>query len=306
MPSRRSIVHAALAFVMLLPLCLLCRPGFIPAASAPIAGAKVPASPVPEAKTATGQASLSAAVVDAMSPFLDSLALRRSLEEIALLKAAGFTYQAGLSVPQEICPQPGDQDQAAVLSGMVAADRAFALFFGRPEDAARENRLLRKISPESSLPTLSVKELKILQKDPAGPAGREIIAQRVEAEVKIMLTAARQSEATLRLVGAHLYGIFLERLYTTSIMVLAAAESGTLEPLYKVNAGLMERQGKILDLLARHDCIGAARFAASRRKVTESLLRLLGSNEGRPSLAQVERILDITREERADFMTPCP
>ena len=246
------------------------------------------------------------AVVASMRPLLDIRALRQGLDEIGLLKEAGFAYQAGLTVPKDIRPQPGDWDQAAVLSGMAASDQAYALFFGKPEEAARENKLLRRLNPGLRLPGLTSRERAVLRKDPAGAAGREIIVRRTEAQVKAMLKAASESEANLRLLGAHLYGLFLERLYTTSIMVLAAAESGTLEPLYKAHAGLVARQGKILALLGRKNLIGDSRFAATRREAVDSLLRLLASNKGRPSLAQMEEILGIVREERASFLTPCP
>lgn len=247
-----------------------------------------------------------AAVAASMRPLLDLEALRQGLDEIGLLKEAGFAYQAGLTVPKDICPQPGDWDQAAVLSGMAASDQAYALFFGKPEEAAQENRLLRRLNPGMRLPDLTSRERAVLRQDPAGAAGREIIVRRTEAQLKAMLKAASESEADLRLLGAHLYGLFLERLYTTSIMVLAAAESGTLEPLYKAHAGLVARQGKILALLGRKNLIGDRRFAVARREAVDSLLRLLASNKGRPTLAQVEEILGIVREERASFLTPCP
>ncbi len=247
-----------------------------------------------------------AAVVAEMRPLLDIRALRQSLDEIGLLKAAGFAYQAELSVPDGICPQPGDWDQAAVLSGMVASDQACALFFGKAEDAARENRLLRKLSPTTHLPALTQKEKDILVKNPTSSAGREIIVRRSEAQVRAMLRAASRSEADLRLLGAHVYGLFLERLYTTSVMVLAAAESDTLEPLHKVHAALSASQSRLVELLARRGLLGDARFAATRLKTVDSLLRLLAENHGRPSLARLEEVLGIAREERASFLTPCP
>ena len=262
---------------------------------------------LPSVNTArSGEQAGPAAVVAEMRPLLDIRALRQSLDDIGLLKAAGFAYQAELSVPNGICPQPGDWDQAAVLSGMAASDQACALFFGKAEDAARENRLLRKLSPATHLPALTQKEKNILAKNPTSAAGREIIVRRSEAQVRAMLRAASQSEANLRLLGAHLYGLFLERLYTTSVMVLAAAESDTLEPLHKVHAALSTNQGKLVELLARRGLLGDARFAATRLETVDSLLRLLSGNHGRPSLAQLEEVLGIVREERASFLTPCP
>ena len=208
-------------------------------------------------------------------------------------------------MPKDICPQrrPGSGGGAQRHG---ASDQAYALFFGNAEDAARENRLLRKLSPKTHLPVLTAKEKNVLAKDPTGPAGREIIVRRSESQVRAMLAAASQNEANLRLLGAHLYGLFLERLYTTSVMVLAAAESDTLEPLHKVHAALSASQGKLVEMLARRGLLGNARFAATRLETVDSLLRLLASNHGRPSLAQMEEVLGIVREERASFLTPCP
>ncbi|WP_206214238.1 hypothetical protein [Desulfovibrio sp. ZJ369] len=262
----------------------------------------MPRSPL----AAAGGSESPAAVVAAMRPLLDLRALRQGLDEIGLLKEAGFAYQIGLTVPKDICPQPGDWDQTAVLSGMVASDRTYALFFGKPEEAVQENRLLQKLNPGIHLPGLTATERAVLRKDPTGAAGREIIVRRIEAQLTAMLKAASESEAHLRLLGAHLYGLFLERLYTTSIMVLAAAESDTLEPLYKVHAGLVARQGKILALLGRRNLLGDSRFTATRREAVDRLLHLLTSNKGRPTLAHMEEILGIVREERASFLTPCP
>ncbi|MGE9984137.1 hypothetical protein [Desulfovibrio sp. SGI.169] len=259
----------------------------------------------PLAPSTVGDRAEPAVVVGEMRPWLDSRALRQSLDEIGLLKAAGFTYQPELAVPDDVCPQPGDWDQAAALSGMVASDQACALFFGKAEDAARENRLLRRLSPATALPALTRKEKDILTREPTGPAGREIIVRRSEAQVRAMLRAASRSEADLRLLGAHLYGLFLERLYTASVMVLAAAESDTLEPLHQARAALGANQGKVVELLARRGLLGDARFAATRLEIVDSLSRLLAGGQGRPTLARIEEALGIVREERASFLTPC-
>lgn len=278
---------------------------FAPDPADPASGLEEGIALPPAAPSTAGAGAEPAVVVGEMRLYLDGRALRQSLDEIGLLKAAGFAYQAELAVPDDVCPQPGDRDQTAVLSGMVASDQACALFFGKAEDAARENRLLHRLSPETALPALTRKEKDILSQNPAGSAGREIIARRSEAQVRAMLEAASRSEADLRLLGAHLYGLFLERLYTASVMVLAAAESDTLEPLHKVHAALGANQRRVVELLARRGLLGDARFAGARLEIVNSLSRLLGGGQGRPTLAHMEEALDIVRRERASFLTPC-
>ena len=74
--------------------------------------------------------------------------------------------------------------------------------------------------------------------------------------VNLMPTKIATETQLLRLLGAHLYGLYLERLYMASVMVLAAAESDTLEPLYQVHTGLATRHGKALEILGKKGMLG--------------------------------------------------
>lgn len=245
-------------------------------------------------------------VVAAMVMYTDAKTVRQSLEDIQYMKKAGFVYQAGLAVPADICPRPNDKDQVAVLSGMRSADRAFALFFGKPKEAARENALVRTLRPDLRLPELTKAELAVLRKNPSGAKGREILIRRMEQESEIVRAAARKSEEHLRLWAAHIYGFYLEQLYVTGIMALAAAESDNLEPLHKTRPGIITLQGKMLAYAGSKNLIGHKEFSTHRAKVIERMRALLRADAGGPGLNELKELVDIARVERAPFLTPCP
>ena len=223
-------------------------------------------------------------VVDELAPLLDSDAIVNSIQDIGLLKKAGFIYQPDLTITGEMCPVDGSQDQLAVLSGMLAADRMYAFYFGDVSDAAKKNELLQQLVGKP-LPTLNSKDMaRILSR---------------------LLEAARQDDQLLRLLGAHLYGLYLERLYMASVMVLAAAESDTLEPLYQVHTGLATRHGKALEILGKKGLLGLEDCEA-RAALVKKLQGLLTANKGQPTLEGLREIVSLVQEERAFFLTPCP
>ena len=100
-------------------------------------------------------------VVDELAPLLDSDAIVNSIQDIGLLKKAGFIYQPDLTITGEMCPVDGSRDQLAVLSGMLAADRMYAFYFGDVSDAAKKNELLQQLVGKP-LPTLNSKDLSLI------------------------------------------------------------------------------------------------------------------------------------------------
>lgn len=71
-------------------------------------------------------------------------------------------------------------------------------------------------------------EQKTLQKEMDTEKGRAMLARRIGHVLDELLSHAGRSEKDLRFLCAHLYGDQIERFYTACVMVLAAAESGTL------------------------------------------------------------------------------
>ena len=249
-------------------------------------------------------------IVSDMLNVLDDDSPAQALRDIARYREAGFIYQPALAVSEETCPSDGDPDQRAVLSGMVAADRAFAFFFGDPEDATRENLLFQTFTDRSGkIPLLPLcpDDYHTLRNEPHSARARAIWERCRNMEYAYYVEEAKHDEGLLRLLSAHIYGIYIERLYMTSVMVLAAAESDQLEPLFLVHQTLASHHGKALELLGKEGVLGESPEENRRRDVLVKRLQgLLVANQGRPTLDGLREIVTLTQEERAIYLTPCP
>ena len=258
------------------------------------------AAPVQAAQPATE----TQRIVNALLDVLDGDSPAQALRDIARYREAGFVYQPALAVSEETCPTE-NEDQRAVLSGMIAADRGFAFFFGKPEDALRENRLLQSLWRQK-LPSPDKEELRILRDKPQSERARAIAEKYRKQEYAAFVHAAAKDEHLLRLLGAHIYGVYIERLYMTSVMVLAAAESDELEPLFLVHQSLAEHHGKALELLGKEGMLGGGEENSRRAELAKRLQGLLTTDKGRPTLDGLREIVTLTQEERTVYLTPCP
>lgn len=284
--------------VTLLSLALLGAASLPGAAPGPASAAPLPAQEAAPAPTVDA-----AAVAASLRPLINAGTFEQRLSDVGRLKAAGFIFQPELAVSGDSCPQDAGPDQRAVLSGMLAADRSFAFFFGTPAQAARANIMLAELIGITP-PALPEKDKGILR-NPTGPEARRVLARLWAEESRRMLETAARSETCLRLVGAHLYGLLLEQTYLSSVMILAAAESETLAPLRGLHTDLAGNQAAVLETLGKARCLGPDADASDERAdAVRQIVRHL--NNGSPTLDGLRAIVEITQTERGAFLAPCP
>mgnify|MGYP004720294411 FL=1 len=282
-----------------LPAIALISLALMGAASVPGAAPGQPSSPPQSAAAAIDAAAIAAS----LRPLLKAETFEQRLADVGRLKAAGFVFQPELAVSGESCPQNANPDQRAGLSGMLAADRGFAFFFGTPAQAARANTLLAEVLGMTP-PTLSEKDRSALR-NPAAPESRRVLVRFCAEESHRILETAARDEASLRLVGAYLYGLFLEQTYLSSVMILAAAESETLAPLRGLHTDLSRNQAAVLDILGKARCLGPdADTSDERAGAARQIIRYL--NNGAPTLNGLRAAVEITQTERGAFLAPCP
>lgn len=270
--------------------------------AAPLPGA-APAFAAPRPANVASSTINAAAITESLRPLLKVSTFEQRLADVGRLKAAGFIFQPELAVAAESCPENATPDQRAALSGLLAADRSFAFFFGTPAQTARANTSLADLIGITP-PELPEKDKKILH-NPVSPDARRVLARLWAEESRRMLEIAAQSEASLRLVGAHLYGQFLEQTYLSSVMILAAAESGTLGPLRGLHTDLAQNQAAILDILGKARCLGPDDETSDERaEIVQQLVLLL--NNGSPTLDGLRSAVALIQAERGLFLAPCP
>lgn len=268
------------------------------------------------ADEARAQAKASRAAVDPkalakeLAPLLwDEDEMTEALGEIRYFREAGFIYQPELAfsmLMDEGYPDgqrhPDDEDWKAVASGFAAVDRSYAFLFGSADDVAREQRVMESLLPKGAVKGLETPAIARLQADMNTPKGRRELA-RLSCETSARLLAeVAKSEKAMRFLGAHLYGILVESLYMSSVMVLAASEEGLLEPLANVRSGTGVRMRDEMELLAGHGCLGDAEKSAARAKIVRELMELVSANDFRPPLKNLREVVRIAGDERDAFL----
>lgn len=241
---------------------------------------------------------------------LDSPLVEQSLAEVRLFREAGFLYQPGLALSslldtrdEHVDKHPTDRQ--AVASGMVIADRSFAFFFGTVADVEREQTALAALLPEGTVPPLSMQRIAALQKELGTEAGRRKLATHVSATSREIFSRLEKDPALLRLVGAQLYGIFVERMYLTAVMGLAAVEEGTEDPLRRVKMEAAQRMREVLRVLSDEKLLGEGAEAERRAGVLRDIMRLATGDGkgGHPTISSLEAIVDLCEAERDAVLT---
>lgn len=234
---------------------------------------------------------------------IESSLIEKALSEIRAFKKAGFIYQPQLSISSSISPTGREEwDWRAVTSGMVTADRDFAFCFGSVADVQREQKVLQLLLPKVRQAGLGQTQIAAVQKAMHTPKGQAELARYSSAEMKRMFALAGENEQSLRFLGGFLYGNFIERLYTSSIMVLAAVEEDTMDALTGVELKTAERMQDILLLLARNNVLGDRELSAERGQVVQKLVALVKTRDQAALVANLRKVVDICQDERDDVL----
>ncbi len=234
---------------------------------------------------------------------LDSAELEGAFAEIQHYREAGFIYQPELSFSAKVAASgKEDWDWRAVVSGFADADRAFAFFFGSPEDVLREQKALARLVPTEELKPLSRKKIASLQKDLKTERGRRELARITRGTMEDIAGKISGNREAMRFLGGHMYGAFVERLYVTAIMVLAASEEGTLAPLEKIRIGTISNIYDLLAAFGKDNCLGSSAKSPQRLKIVHKLGKLVGTDKHRPTLADMRKVVEICQDVRDDFM----
>ncbi|MDO5536293.1 MAG: hypothetical protein Q4F72_01995 [Desulfovibrionaceae bacterium] len=259
--------------------------------------------PAAQAAQATGKPD--PGLFTAMVADMDDIA--RGLAQIQRFKDAGFIYQPTLTVSHFVTPNGGeDWDWRAVVSGMMSADRTQAFFFGTTDDVMREQRALFRVLdgvvPGGPKGRLSAAAIGDLQGAMATESGRRRLAEISTRNLRSLLEESGASERSLRFLGGHLFGVYIERIYVAGIMYLAAVEEGTEDALTGVDVRLASRLRDNLQMLAAKNLLGDAAQSPLRAAVLKKLIGLAGG-DGRPNIANLRRAVALCEDVRDDYYT---
>lgn len=255
------------------------------------------------ATTAKADADLNK-TVDELLALMDGASKRMCMTSLDNMRKAGFTYQKQLIVPTDVdlaCKSKGERN---IIAGMRGTDWEYAFLFG--ESVHVDNRLNVHVAGNTFLPPpLRDEDWTKVQKNPGSRDSCEILVRHSIHFQRKLLEAARNNPALLEVLGARLYGEALETLYITSILVLAAEESHSLDSLTALHMVIFEHQEAILEVLLRSKHLGTHTRFQEQAALVKHVVKLLRKNKGQPSSKDLGQVLEIIKPERDYYLTPC-
>lgn len=272
----------------------------------------VPGPQFPEREAARKKAY---GIVLALLDSLDGEAPAQALRDIAACRAAGCVLGAQHTLAEAAIRLPAwpwqEQeeivlDRHAVLGGLIAADRDFALVFGRPGGFLRENAPLRVAwSPAPDLPgPPSPEEARILRSLPHNAQALSVAEACRRREYALLIREAARSRTHLRRLGGYLYGLYVESCHLSSLMATKETACAAAAACAALQRGLAARLGRALQLLGKEGMLGGGEENPRRAALVERLQRLLTAAKDASSAACWRDILSLTREERRRHLLP--
>lgn len=254
-------------------------------------------------------------IVLALLDILDGDAPAQALRDIAACRAAGVIHtpqhaiaEAAIRLPTWPWEEKEDivRDRHAVLGGLIAADRDFGLVFGRPDGFLRENIPLRIAwSPARDLPAPpSPEEARILRRRPYSEQALSAAGACRKREYAQLIREAARSRTHLRLLGAYLYGIYVETCHLTSLLPPEETACAGSPACLALRRGLSDRLGRGLLLLGGKGMLGNGAENERRAALVEQLQGLLAAGGEADAAARLREIVSLTREERARHLLP--
>lgn len=162
-----------------------------------------------------------------------------------------------------------------------------------------------RLSPARDLPAPpSPEEARILRRRPYSEQALSAAGACRKREYAQLIREAARSRTHLRLLGAYLYGIYVESCHLTSLLPPEETACAGSPACLALRRGLSDRLGRGLRLLGGKGMLGNGVENERRAALVEQLQGLLAAGGEADAAARLREIVSLTREERARHLLP--
>lgn len=234
------------------------------------------------------------------------------MQNVALYKQAGLSYQPSLMVPVEGVIGCKDKEPLRIIMGMYTFDANYALLFGKKKEYEATDALLRRDIPERlnlggklKIQTLSPDERRKIAEDPNDPANREVFTKYIVANLRSFLQEAQSDQEIMVLMVDSLYGSVIQSLYVACKLALAAGSGSQLIALFNDQARRVDKTLRVLDVFADDPYLAGLVGHAEREPVLKPVFDLLSHMRGNLTEGYVKAILARVEPERSKVIARC-
>jgi len=234
------------------------------------------------------------------------------MQNVGLFKQAGLAYQPSLVVPVEGIIGCKDKEQLRMLLGMYTFDANYALLFGKKQEFGATNTLLRKdiieklnLGAKLKIKAFTPDELKKILDNPNDPANRDLYAKYAIANIHDWLQAAKSDQEIAELAVCSFYGAFIQGLYVSCKLGLAAGTGDKLAALFNDQAKRLDKVQQALEAYAGNPETEALVHRSQREPVLKPVAELLKAKKGNLAEADMKKILSLIEPEHTKLVAKC-
>jgi len=234
------------------------------------------------------------------------------MQNVAILKKAGLSYQPELVVPTAEVIDCKSNEQVRILMGMYAFDTNYAAVFGKKKEFLASRKVMfEDITEKLDLPALrkiramAPARLKKVAEDPGQPANRKALLANWRDQMKKQMALAAKDPELMDVYVDSLYGSMIECLYVSCKLALSSGLGDAMIALFNYNALRLTNLEKVLQAVADDKELAAMMERGERKQVTDPVLKILKNKKGKLTKEDVGKILALVKPVRTPLVKQC-
>lgn len=235
------------------------------------------------------------------------------MQNVALLKKVGLSYQPGLTVPVDGVIDCKSKEDLRVLLGMYLFDTNYAAVFGKKKEVLQIRSMIAKQIPDKlEVPALRKtkqippEKLKKIAQEPDKKANREALLKNWMAEIDKMFKAAAKDPKVMDMLIDATYGLTIEGVYVSCKLAQSAGGGDAMVALFNFNTARLTSLAKALDAFAGDKELAAMVELGKRQRVIGPVLDIYKAKKGKLDQGDVAKVLAIVEPVRSPLVKKCP
>ncbi|WP_045212285.1 hypothetical protein [Desulfonatronovibrio magnus] len=228
------------------------------------------------------------------------------LQQFDLYKEAGLSFQPGLTVPKSV--RNKDNEELAVLLGMIMFDANYAMVFGRMGNSI-DNRmfvrtdLLPRLDQGSRLDLNPVRQdlLERLTRDPQDEEARRLVNEHVASQIRSNAEIAENDLEVMQVLVFAYYGAIIQGLYVATSLSMNLPVTPEIEELFEYQLIRLQYLDELIHNLQHsqiRDVLGQEKICSIIDPIIERLMVARG--ELTPEL--IKDLNEIATQARSEYV----
>ncbi|MFO7728980.1 MAG: hypothetical protein R6X11_11695 [Desulfonatronovibrio sp.] len=234
--------------------------------------------------------------------------ITQMMQQLDLYRHAGLSYQPGLTVPLSV--KDKNNDELAVLLGMLTFDANYAMVFGRMGESIDNRMFIRT----TLLPRLKQSDkvdftpprqdlLEKLMRNPQDEQARKMIHEHVAAQIRRNAELAENDPEIMQGLVYSYYGAMIQGLYVATSMAMNLPLTPEIQELFEYQLVRLQYLDELIHNLENseiREILGQEKICS----IIDPIIERLQSSRGEITPELVKDLNDIAVQARSEYVNP--